>query len=260
MIPKIIHYCWFGGKTIPLETKVLIKSWHKIMPDYEFKCWTERNIDINWSVWLKQSMDNKKWAFAADYIRLYALYKFGGVYMDTDVEVYKSFDEFLPYSFFSSVEVHDVFYTIGKSKLNEDNLPYNQGETIPGLGILSALVASEPMNNYVGDCLNFYDSIPFINNDGSFYTDVIIPDFLAREAVKYGFRYEDRTQYLDKNIVIFNSTVFAGDYNSLREDSFALHFCFGTWREKTFSNRIKWWYRYKLWAMKKLFFIIFCNR
>lgn len=257
MIPKIIHYCWFGGKPIPLETKVLIKNWHKIMPDYEIKCWTEKDIDINLSLWLKQTIDSKKWAFAADYVRLYILYNYGGVYMDTDVDVYKPFDTFLNYAFFSSVEIHDIFYEVGISKLNEHNLPKIGGETIPGLGILSALVASEPKNKYIGDCLRFYDGLSFIKEDGTFLTDIIIPDFLAKEAIKYGFKYVDETQNLDDNMIILDSSIFAGDYNCLNKDSYALHYCYGTWRSTILRNRIKWWLFHKKWAIKKLYSIYF---
>lgn len=252
MIPKIIHYCWFGGKSIPLETKVLIYQWHKLMPDYEIRCWSEDNFDINSVLWVRQAIQHKKWAFVADYVRLYALYNFGGIYMDTDVQVFKPYDKFLKYSFFSSIEIHDCFNIEGKSLLNDDNLPKKIGSTIPGLGILSAIIAAEPKNEYIGDCLNFYEKLSFVKNDGTFLTNIIIPDFLARGAVKYGFRYVDKTQYLNNNMIVFNSSVFAGNYNCYNEESYALHYCYGTWRKTILKNRIKWWYRHKKWALKKI--------
>ncbi len=173
--------------------------------------------------------------------------------MDTDVEVFKPFDEFLNYSLFSSIEIHEGFESEGKPLLNEDFLPKIKGETIPNLGILSALIACEPFNRYIGDCLYFYDNQSFIKEDGSMFTDIIIPDFLAREAIKYGFRYIDKTQKLDDNMIIFNSSVFAGDYKCQTENTYAIHFCYGTWRKKIFKNRMKWWYRHKKWALQKYF-------
>ena len=78
MIPKIIHYCWFGGKEMPPLVQNCIKSWKEHLPDYEFKLWNEENFDINSSEWCKGAYENKKYAFVADYVRLIALYKNGG--------------------------------------------------------------------------------------------------------------------------------------------------------------------------------------
>lgn len=252
MIPKIIHYCWLGGGKIPLETKVLIDTWRRTMPDYQIKCWNENNIDIHSIKWVRQAIEHKKWAFAADYIRLYALYHEGGIYMDTDVEVFKPFDEFLKYSFFSSVEYHPDFETTGKLRLGDDLMPKIKGDTIPNLGILSALIASEPNTNYIKNCLSFYDSQSFVKPDGSLFTDIIIPDFLAREAIPFGFYYVDQTQYLSDNMVVFNSSVFAGDYCTFTQDSYAMHYCYGTWRNKSLRLRIKENYKLKIRSIKRL--------
>jgi hypothetical protein len=256
MIPKIIHYCWFGGKNMPLETRVLIKEWHLRMPDYQIKCWNEKTFDISSIPWVKQAIENKKWAFAADYVRLYALYTEGGIYMDTDVEVFKPFDIFLKYSFFSSVEIHDGFEEQGRIKLGKDDLPLIPGDIIPNLGILSAIVGAEKENIYIKQCLSFYDKNSFVKKDGTLFTDIIIPDFLAREAVDYGFRYKDETQYIKNNMVVFKSSVFVGDYMCMKKDSYALHFCYGTWRNIPYKQRIKWWLKHKKWAIKKYYFLI----
>ena len=95
MIPKIIHYCWLSNDPIPEKLQEYMKSWKEKLPDYEFKLWNFDCFDINSSQWVKEAFEAKKYAFAADYIRLYAVYNYGGIYMDMDVEVIKSFNPLL---------------------------------------------------------------------------------------------------------------------------------------------------------------------
>ncbi|MEG0180322.1 MAG: glycosyltransferase [Romboutsia sp.] len=94
-IPKIIHYCWFGGKDKPSKVKECISSWNKVLSDYEFMEWNENNFDINCNKYVKQAYESGKFAYVSDYARINALYEYGGIYMDTDVEVYKSFNDLL---------------------------------------------------------------------------------------------------------------------------------------------------------------------
>ena len=91
MIPKKIHYCWFGREEKPLIVKKCIESWKNILVDYEIKEWNEDNFDININEFVRQAYESGKYAFVSDYVRVYALYNYGGIYMDTDVEVYKAF-------------------------------------------------------------------------------------------------------------------------------------------------------------------------
>lgn len=93
MIPKIIHYCWFGKGKYPPIVKKCIESWKKQCPDYEIKLWNEDNYDINKTDYLREAYQNKKWAFVSDYARLDILYEYGGFYLDTDVELIRSLDE-----------------------------------------------------------------------------------------------------------------------------------------------------------------------
>lgn len=95
MIPKVIHYCWFGKKPIPDKYKQYIDSWRKYCPDYEIKEWNESNFDINDSDFAKEAYERKKWAFVSDYVRLKIIYDEGGIYLDIDVELIKSLDNFL---------------------------------------------------------------------------------------------------------------------------------------------------------------------
>lgn len=104
MIPKIIHYCWFGeGKKSKLAKKC-IESWKKYCPDYEIREWNESNFDVYMNDYTKYCYENKKWAFLSDYARLYVVEKYGGVYFDTDVEVIRNIDELLNYNAFYGFE------------------------------------------------------------------------------------------------------------------------------------------------------------
>ncbi len=100
MIPKIIHYCWFGRKPKPESVLRYMATWRKYLPDYEIKEWNEDNFDVNMMPYTKEAYYAKKYAFVSDVARLYALYKEGGVYLDTDVEVRKSFNAFLQHKTF----------------------------------------------------------------------------------------------------------------------------------------------------------------
>lgn len=95
MIPKIIHYCWLSGDPYPPFIEKCINSWKRYLPDYEFVLWDKAKLDSLQSKWASQAFENNKFAFAADYIRCYAVFNYGGIYLDTDVEVFKSFDQLL---------------------------------------------------------------------------------------------------------------------------------------------------------------------
>ncbi|WP_337518613.1 glycosyltransferase family 32 protein, partial [Alistipes ihumii] len=95
MIPKIIHYCWFGRGKMPELAEHCLASWRKFLPDYELKLWNEDSFDVNRLRFTRQAYERRKFAFVTDYVRLYALKSFGGIYMDTDVEVLRSLDDLL---------------------------------------------------------------------------------------------------------------------------------------------------------------------
>ena len=107
MIPKVIHYCWLSNDPYPDKIQKCMDTWRKVLPDYEIKLWNTENFDMSKApVYVREAFEQRKWAFAADYIRMYALYTEGGIYLDSDVKVLKSFDEFLNYKFFTSLEYH----------------------------------------------------------------------------------------------------------------------------------------------------------
>lgn len=141
MIPKIIHYCWFGRGKMPELYKKCIESWHNVLPEYELMYWNEDSFDINSNQYVKEAYENRKYAFVTDYVRLYALYNYGGVYMDTDVEVVQPLDDFLECEAFSGFEKKDCVPT--------------------------GIMASEKGNLVIKDLLDEYNTMRFIREDGS---------------------------------------------------------------------------------------------
>ena len=139
-IPKIIHYCWLSEDPFPEKIQACIASWQKILPDYQIKRWSYNNFPRGKSKWVDQAFDSKKYAFAADYLRCYALFHEGGIYLDSDVEVLKSFDTLL-------------------------NLPYFIGEEHDGAWE-AAVIGSTPGSKLFGKMLDYYDSHDFINQNG----------------------------------------------------------------------------------------------
>lgn len=107
MIPKTIHYCWFGGKPLPPLAIKCLESWNKYLPDYEIIEWNESNFPVNSIPYTKEAADKGKWAFVSDYARFYILYHNGGIYLDTDVEILKSLNPFLKHHSFSGFESKD---------------------------------------------------------------------------------------------------------------------------------------------------------
>ena len=144
MIPKIIHYCWLSNDPIPEEFQKYIESWKRHLIGYEFKLWTFDIFDKGSSLWVSQAFDAKKYAFATDFIRLYAVYHYGGIYMDMDIEVLKSFDDLLD---------RDLFF----------------GYESPTLQWLEAgCFGTTKENSFIGECLKYYDNRPFIKEDGNY--------------------------------------------------------------------------------------------
>lgn len=105
MIPKMIHYCWFGGNPLPADAKRCIESWERFFPEYEIKEWNERNFDINCCDYVKEAYAAKKWAFVSDYARFWVLYHEGGLYFDTDVEVIKDMSDIIERGSFMGCEI-----------------------------------------------------------------------------------------------------------------------------------------------------------
>lgn len=143
MIPKIIHYCWLSGQEYPQAVENNIASWKAKLPDYEFMLWDKKKSEILNCVWIEQAIENKKYAFASDLIRLYAVYTYGGIYLDSDVEVLKSFDDFL-------------------------SLPYFIGTEYNNKRIEAAIFGSEKGNQCLLASIDHYNNRSFVKEDGNF--------------------------------------------------------------------------------------------
>ena len=224
MIPKIIHYCWFGGaEKSPLILKC-IETWRKKMPDYQLIEWNEQNFDLQSVPFVREAYEARKWAFVADYVRLYAMYHHGGVYMDTDVKVMKPYDEFLQYSFFTCQEAHPDMAVEGA--VNPDGTHNHAIKYVKDIGLCSAVMGAEQGLPFLKDCLDYYNSIHF---EVEHKEDYIIVYLLSNILENYGYRYVlDRDQYLEGNMAVFRPSVFAG-MTTLNDQSYALHLYTGSW-------------------------------
>ena len=239
MIPKIIHYCWFGPKEMPDDQKAYVAEWKRLMPDYQFKCWSEKDIDIEAVPFTKEAYEAGKFAYVADYTRVYALVHMGGIYMDTDVKLRTRFDDFLNYGMFTSYECAPSRKDTPKvrSMLTPEGKRVKQGECtrIPGIGLFSALIGCEAGHPFIKDVLAFYDSHSF--ND-VWSIGLTIPNILAFHAEKYGLIYKNREQHLDANMVVYDYTVFASKLHATRK-SLAVHYCAASWKHLSYKDRLK---------------------
>ena len=210
MIPKIIHLCWLSGDEYPDDIKKCLDSWQKYLPDYEIRLWDTNRFDIHSTKWTEQAYKVKKYAFAADYIRLYALYNYGGIYLDSDVEVYKSFNDLL-------------------------HLPYFIGEDFVHC-FEPAIIGAEPYQEWIKEVLDRYEGLEFINPDGTYnmkglpvvFHDRLIPRYRFLKTSQPMKSYGYQTDCL--NIFpydYFNSRDYIGAIRTV--NSYCSHNYVGSW-------------------------------
>ena len=157
MIPKTIHYCWFGGNPLPKSALKCIDSWRRFFPDYEIKEWNETNFDVNLISYIHQAYERKKYAFVSDYARFWILYNYGGLYFDTDVEVIKPMDEIIANGPFMGVEVP------ADEQMSEHPL------VNPGLGL-----GAEPQMTFYKEVLDYYDVLQFVDEKGEIIPGTVV--------------------------------------------------------------------------------------
>ena len=206
-IPKIIHYCWFGGNPISELGEKCIASWKKYCPEYEIIQWDEGNFDINCNQYAKEAYEAKKWAFVTDYVRLYVVYNHGGIYLDTDVELLKSFDDLLGYSGFMGFE-------------DERNIN-------TGLGFGAVI-----NNNIIYEILRSYEKIPFIKEDGSLDLTPC-PQRNTETLVERGLILNNTSQIIEDIIFLPTRYLSPKDYKSgkitIHKNTVSIHHFNASW-------------------------------
>lgn len=207
MIPKIIHYCWFGNGSKSELIENCIASWKKYCPDYEIIEWNESNFDINSNSYVKEAYISKKWAFVSDYVRIWALYQYGGLYLDTDVEIKKNMDCFLSHKAFTGFE--------------NDTSPF------------TAVFGCEKNSDIAKIILDSYKDRHFITENG-------IDTETNTEAVKrifvehYGVRLDNSFQEFEDGLAIYPKEYFCPkSYSDSKvyatKNTYAIHWFDGSW-------------------------------
>lgn len=216
-IPKIIHYGWFGGKPIPKHLQAYIDTWKKFCPDYQIIRWDESNYDISKNRYMKQAYEVKKYAFVSDYMRLDVVKNYGGVYLDTDIELLKSLDDLLCYDFFCGLE-SSYFGTMA----------YGARCGHPLLGKL----------------LQPYEDIDFIHN--GVLNETPCPIYNTQVLVAEGFCQEDIYQLRNGCAVFPKEVFYSGGHLSLpgtrSKNSFSIHHYDGSWvgKERKDLQKAAW--------------------
>lgn len=186
MIPKVIHYCWFGGKPLNKLGRKCLKSWKKHFPDYKIIEWNESNFDFTCCPYVEQAYKAKKWAFVSDYARHKILYEQGGIYFDTDVEVIKSFDDILSKGAFMGCE--------------NPNLE-------KGISVASGLGCGvAPKNEFYGEVLKDYEESSFCQENGELNLYTVV-DRITDLLKKHGLQNTMEIQEL-AGITIYPSEYF----------------------------------------------------
>lgn len=227
MIPKIIHFCWLSDEPYPEKIQHCIDSWKKVLPDYEIIKWDFNRFSKNDSIWVSEAFEAKKYAFAADYLRFYALYNYGGIYLDSDVEVLQKFDRFLSYP-----------YMLGREN--------SSGE------IEAAVMGAEKHFKPYKRMLDYYKDRHFINHDGSLNC-IPLPE-LMRHILEKEYQYHDISnehEFInnDKEICLYPYSYFSPiNLKTLKlestDDTVSIHHFAASWKsEKDKERENSWWWK-----------------
>ena len=207
MIPKVIHYCWFGGQPLPESALKCIESWRRFCPDYEIKQWDESNYDINKNSYTKAAYDSKQWAFLTDYVRLDILYHHGGVYMDTDMQILK-----------------DITPLLENNRLicgYEDDREYING----------AIIGVEKGHPFLKDLLEYYEKE--VLTSSLFTIPKIMTHLMEKNYKKIDpNNYEEGIRVYDKEY--FYPFGFKEDFTPecITENTFGIHWWGKSWAKK----------------------------
>lgn len=226
MIPKIIHYCWLSGDPFPDAIQVCLDTWKEHLSGYEIWLWDAKRFDVNSTIWTKQAFEAHKYAFASDYIRLYALYHYGGIYLDSDVFVYKNFDDLLALPYF-----------IGHDQIK---------------GFEAAVIGAEKGCPWIKDILDTYKNKTFIQKDGSW--DLLpLPCRFHHVLVNLGYRFYRIHKKVSYKLKDKDMYVFDGDFFNSRnaievrqtKKSYCAHNYANSWqlvqKKQTIKNYLPKW-------------------
>lgn len=214
-IPKVIHYCWFGGKEKPEIVKSCLDTWKIQLPDYEIREWNEENFDVLKSCkYVKEAFSAKKWAFVSDYVRLYALYNYGGIYFDTDLEVLRNLDKFLKNDSFMGAESRHTIST--------------------------AIIGSIAKQKWIKDLLEIYHKNNFINQDGSYNVlpnSKLIQNYLE---TKYDYNVSENIVEFEKGFRVYPMDYFSPincytGVKKITKNTYTIHLYDNSWK----SNKEK---------------------
>ena len=225
MIPKIIHYCWLGGNPMPERLKRWQESWRRMLPDFEFILWNESNFDINSVPWVKEAYEAGMYAFAADYIRYYALYTYGGIYMDTDVEVVRPFAELLERPYLMGAEYDDypesgIFGAIPHSDLMRWCMEfYHDRHFSPDQITLNTCKAPQVMHQAIGAHCRFLLTESFIPDEA--IVCLLPSDYLTAMSADTGIAHPTA-------------------------NTRTIHHFAGSWCYPTFGSRLRRWLKVSL--------------
>lgn len=249
-IPKVIHYCWFGGKPIPNDVKKNIESWKKYCPGFEVKEWNEKNFNLASCDYVKEASSKKKWAFVSDYARFWILYNYGGVYFDTDVELIKPIDRILNNGPFIGREKSiqnkykreiesQILLKINREKdkknVNRFNINKVEYAINPGLGI-----GAYPKMEFYKKMLDLYKQSKFILDDGIINPATIV-DYATVIAKINGLDVTTDSMGVismtNEKILVYPTYVFNPiDYNTekmnINDDTIAIHHYSASWLNK----------------------------
>lgn len=234
MIPKIVHYCWLSNDPYPKNIARCLESWKEKLPDYEFIKWDFNRIDKSKFKWVSDAFDNRKYAFAADYIRSYAIYNYGGIYLDSDVEVIKSFDDLLSHHYFMGCEFN---------------------KTSPE----AAVIGAEKGHPFFEKLLHYYDGRSFVKADGTLDRRTLPSIFL--EILDNGFKVEhiDNPSQIDdddSNKICILPYYYFSPKSTLdgkihkKVETYAIHHFTNTWFPKYYIVERKIWHSLGLKNMK----------
>lgn len=219
MIPKTIHYCWFGNKKISRELQKYMKSWKKYCPDYNIIRWDESNFDVNCNEFVKKAYEEKCWAFVTDYARLKIVYENGGIYLDTDVELVRNLDDLL---------TNDVYFGIQQI----------DGNIATGLGF-----GATKNSKIIKEMMEVYKEIQFdIQNKNNLACPILNTDVLE----KYGYKKSNGIEIIDSiSTKIYPPKYFdpispGNTKNLLCSDTYSIHRYTASWTStsKKFKRKV----------------------